>query len=177
MKKGILATNILDFFAYMSFVLVIIIFYLVFYFGAERLEYNPKSISVESDAGLVLLNIMRTPVDSESNIADLLVKSVQKNNFGDFEARVKPILQDYFTSNFDECQWRLQISKASQTLYELETDSCTYEIIKNRIFLPNANPRDSNLEVTLTLCESLLVGGPMGAPRLKLSSQPCTYKS
>ena len=55
MKKGILASNIMDFYAYIAFAFIIIIFFVLFKFSGERNVSGATSDYGYSDASLVLL--------------------------------------------------------------------------------------------------------------------------
>jgi hypothetical protein len=172
-----LSSNILDFYAYIAFVMVVLIFFVLFAVSGEKINYKIKSEAGYSDTNLVLLNILRTPVSSSDNVADLVVAAADKADFSDVARRMNPILEEHFAKNFNNCEWSLEISRGQNTLYKTKTKDCAYSAVYNRILLPNLNPKAQNIEVVLILCESTVAGGDKGALGTELSSQPCAYKN
>lgn len=176
MKKGLLGSNIADFLAYFLFVLVIIIFYVIFSWGGDKVSYKINSEAGYTDTGLLLLNVLRTPYDAKSNVADLLVNSVSQKNFKEFEQMVNPIFTDYFSSNFDDCCWKLTIWQQGKKLDELRSSVCDNtqsEELQHSVKLPLVNPKEPVIDVTLSLFRKGTVGSMEGGYEQVVQ---CAYK-
>jgi hypothetical protein len=75
-KKGV-AGVLVDFFAYIFFALVIIIFYLLFHMGRGQIEQNINSEFLDSRSHISLMNYLATPL-ANNNVADLIIEYCTK---------------------------------------------------------------------------------------------------
>jgi len=76
-QKKAQASALVDFYAYIAFALVILIFFFLFKFGvSDSKKFVIEDEKTNSDATTVLLNYLRTPVvvdGKEITVADLIV--------------------------------------------------------------------------------------------------------
>ena len=90
-KKGALTTVLVDFWAYIAFVLIILIFYLLFSVESRKASDNKiTELEIKSASYLTLLNFLKTPVNVEGEdiiIADLIrIWYLEPNKYKDLLA-------------------------------------------------------------------------------------------
>ena len=101
-KKGFVASATVDFYAYLTFILVIIIFAAMFLVmkGCEggQNQVTADNILIEkakADANYLVLNFLKTK-HGNGNIADLIVSSIADNDYTILEQKI----YDYFNLNY-----------------------------------------------------------------------------
>lgn len=103
-KKGFVASATVDFYAYLTFILVIIIFAAMFLVmkGCEggQNQVTADDILIEkakADANYLVLNFLKTEYEN-GNIADLIVSSKENNDYDILGEKI----YDYFNLNYFE---------------------------------------------------------------------------
>ena len=101
-KKGFIAGAMVDFYSYIAFILIIIIFAAMFLFmkGCEggQNQINADDVLIEKakvDANYLVLNFLKTE-HGDGNIADLIVSSIENNNYDILEQKIN----SYFNLNY-----------------------------------------------------------------------------
>lgn len=86
------------------FLLVLIIFLAMVFFNMLGIKVNKEVIgSVKSNnEELLLINILRTGVDGEKDLADLLVEGYTKNDFGNFNEKLKQAIDKIYSEDLFE---------------------------------------------------------------------------
>lgn len=148
-----LASNIVDFYAFIGFIIVILVFSLLFGMGKEKIQFIVDSEAGYSESGMVLLNILRTPIKPNQNVADLLVQAASDNDFDEFTDRAKPTLDDFMSADRRLCCWELQVKKGSSTLHSFGGGFCggaEFDIVSSSVFIPVASGK-TPLEAALLM--------------------------
>jgi len=109
-KKGFF--DLVDIFAFIFLCLIFTVFYIYFLSGAnlqKSFSENEVKVLEYKDLNTLLLNYLRTPIDKDKTISDLLIESYIKNDYKEFENKTKEILDKSYDSNF--CfMWNLDIN-------------------------------------------------------------------
>jgi hypothetical protein len=175
-KRGLLTSHMMDFFAYLFFVLVIIFFYVLFTLGSkQQTQYLLTGQVAYPEVNMLLLNVLRTPFDSNTNLADLVAKGVDTNDFKAFETLAKPVLAEFFSSNFEDCCWKLSVSQAGTTYYSMQAANCAdrqAEEVPTRVSIPSLNPNNPKIDVTLSTVGITVMQLETGG----MQSSRCSYK-
>ena len=74
-KKGFLASYMVDFFAYLVFTLLIIIFYFVFVGGKGPIIMQSEMEKVNIEADIVAIHYLKMPLKQGTNLADYVALS------------------------------------------------------------------------------------------------------
>ena len=100
-KKGFF--DLVDIFAFIFLCLLFTVFYIYFSYGGNLIKsftQNEVKVLDYKDLNTLLLNYLRTPVENDKTISDLLVESYIKNDFKEFENKTKEILDKVYDPNF-----------------------------------------------------------------------------
>lgn len=86
------------------FLFVLITFLAIVFFNMLGIKVNKEIIgSVESNnEELLLINILRTEVDGEKDIADLLVEGYGKNDYGNSNEKLKQVIDKIYSEDLFE---------------------------------------------------------------------------
>jgi len=166
---------LLDFYGYAAFVVIALLFFILISVSASKTQVESRAGF--SDTSLVLLNILKTPVKANTNIADILVRSAVSKDFDEFQKSAIPLVKKHFESNFQECCWELKILKAGEELKKFTPTQC--DITKEHemqtiIQLPPLSQKDSAVEVIFSIYLTKSFSGEAGGWRMDNSEQ-CTY--
>ncbi len=122
-KKGFIAGAIVDFYAYIVFILIIIIFVALFFMitGCDsKQKITSEDILVERtymDADYLVLNFLKTNTYQEGiryeNIADLIVQSKELDYYDQLEERIDL----FFNKNYED-YWHIHITYPDDTKKE-----------------------------------------------------------
>ena len=116
-KGGIVGDALVNFWAYLSFVLVILIFYAFFKIQATSVMENKiTGLESEINADIILLNYLRIPVEVDdklegTNMADIIVKYyLEDENKKDLRELIQEKSNEIFNEKYPHLIWRLKIS-------------------------------------------------------------------
>jgi len=111
-KKGFIINPIVLLVCFITFVIVGFIFYILFGLVGNLVVYNIESSSQSSTTHYTLLNYLRTPIEvngEKMDMADLIVSSVNANNYDTLIEKTKEILgkEDIYYSIevYDQTKW------------------------------------------------------------------------
>ena len=157
-RRGFIASSVVDFWAIVAFVIIVIVFFLVFRLGSgHTMEAKIGSRMQETNDDLVLLNLLRTPVDIDDTnitVAELIIGHHLDGSYKDeMRDTIKSILDSY------EISEEYHVPRS----YRLEIDGMT-------IFSSNYGERSSwNLFSRKEQAETL-IPSPQGAITVRLES-------
>lgn len=108
-KKALLTSSLVDFYAIVAFVFIILIFYLIFAIGNRNIEQNIVSSTNSLNAEITLLNFLRSPVSidlygngekEQTTIAELILmidfNDKESENFKILKERADYVLGIYW---------------------------------------------------------------------------------
>jgi len=98
-NKKAQAEGLTDFWSFLTFALLIIIFFALFSFQScgAKINKDIESNFEQNEAEMILLNYLRTPINKAENMADLIVKCSNDGSFcDDIKDRTKRILEQSF---------------------------------------------------------------------------------
>ena len=107
-KKGFIAGIMVDFYAYLAFVLIILIFFILFAFAKKDIMDSATYDIEDTSSNLALTNYLRTPVLGGDNIADIISKYYIAKNINNnpelaayYDNLLKETTQDIFSEFSD----------------------------------------------------------------------------
>lgn len=95
-KKGSLTAPIVDFWAIIVFIFLIILFYFVITFSVKEGKVEMENRAEALQANALLLSYLRTPITVDSRniqMSELIIESYSRNNFDDFKIKSGEILK------------------------------------------------------------------------------------
>jgi len=130
-KKGFFADPIADAWAFITYVLIIIIFFIIFSFGKGEIKVEIKEDMGDVDAYIVLRDFLRTPYNDKLNAADLVALfNMEKND--DYDAFVR-LAQNFFNKQYEG--WELRVIDLSDQSSLKILPSMNQELLAERTFL------------------------------------------
>ncbi len=119
------------------FMIIILVFILtvlvLFSVSCTKSEREITGIS-KSSVSIDLLNYLRTPIlleGKQQTMTDLIIISVNKNNYQDLELATKNSIGEYYSNNFKVCCWGIEI--ISNNKKEIKSNVCGYGEARNII--------------------------------------------
>ena len=104
-KKGFFADPLSDAWAFITYILIVVIFFVIFSFGKGEIKVEIKEDMGDVDSYIILRNFLRTPYNEELNAADLIALfDMEKNQ--DYDAFVS-LARNFFNKQYDG--WELRI--------------------------------------------------------------------
>jgi len=143
-KKGFVAEVLADIYVFIIFLLIMLIFSILFYFGGETVKTSIKGEYDNLDGNTILLNYLRTPVevdDKETNIADLILISVDSE---EHKGELKTLTQDLLNrlnilSYEDDYAIKIIFPNTEMSIGEVDKVKNNVEKEVGRIMLPSMN--------------------------------------
>ena len=99
-KKAFIASGLMDFYAYMTFILVIIVFFVLFSLGKGEIHSIIKGESGHADTHALLVNYLSTPIEHNGKtitMSDLIILYAEdKSLYNKLETKTAKMLKDFF---------------------------------------------------------------------------------
>jgi hypothetical protein len=180
----------MDFFAYLAFILIIIIFYILFTLGS-KINTPAQAIQSQvaySELDMALLNILRTHDINNNDLADLIAIGVEVNEakqsqswsqwlydryqnmpswnpLQDFEVIATPALEEFVSSNYNNFTcWKLTVIRSGNEHSSVLGKKCGPSETgpqQATVEIPGLDPSKQPIDVTLTV----YLGTPEGITR------------
>ena len=109
-----------DFWSYVVFVLVVIIFFVLFKIQQiNTVENSITGLEDETDADIILLNYLRTPIETEilgeqvkTTLADVIIEHNTNKDFktDDFKTIIDDQTKKIFDDHYNDLVWRVIVS-------------------------------------------------------------------
>jgi len=143
-KAGILGSSISNFWAYIMFVFVVIIFFIFFNIQQGKVVQNRISgLDSEANADIILLNYLRTPIIDEGQekiYADFLVESLVNPRDGNtFSDEVDETTKKYFPIT----------ATAERLMIKLENRNCLYNSIEKSTICPPTERAEGSVRLPI----------------------------
>jgi hypothetical protein len=143
-KKGdLFGFTLSDFWAYLSFVFVILLFYAFFKIQAINVKENKiLGADDEINADLILINYLRTYIEdnNKANMADLIVRYYLEENKKK-RRDLKKLLQEkskkIFSENYPHLRWRLKITDEIFGAEAIASGQTTTKLTKEKTLIDN----------------------------------------
>ncbi len=146
MNKKSQSEIILNVFALIVLFIVILIFWFLLAFEVAKPGIEKQVINAQenNEGNLILINYLRTPVEVEIdkknktiNIADLIILSIQKNNYEILDKKTKELF------NLNNNYWYISLWKDDGLIYEFNRENFQPRLgiteVKVETFIPNYN--------------------------------------
>jgi hypothetical protein len=168
-KKGFVSDALTDGWALITYILIIIIFFVIFSFGKGEIKVEVRADSGNIDYAIVLRDFLRMPFQ-DATIADLITKMDMQNSgesYNEFVSITKTFLNDQFGA--DE-NWilrikdistnnALKISRSESDMYVVAGAAGGASIPKGEEFLASQIIPGYNKNYEISLYQEICVGG------------------
>ena len=163
-KAAFFAEIFTDFFSYIILTLIFIIFIVIFH-SCSHLEQNIGSKSSNLESNMILLNYLRTPIEKDITVADLVIESYINNDYSDLEKTTKKHFNPKYSKKWQS--WVLSIKPEKTDKFEIKGDGFDNNYVLSQsaqLIIPS--PGQENIEITLSIqsqsAENIIMegGGP-----------------
>lgn len=157
-KGGILGSAISNFWAYVMFVFVVLIFFVFFKIqGSDVIQNRIIGLDSQTNADLTLLNYLRTPINDngqEKIYADFIIESFIESEFDniDFRVEVEAVTKEYFPAT-DRAERLMIIFEGGGCLYDSQNRECPLDAgaSKGSVRLPLQDLEFGYIDVVLQI--------------------------
>lgn len=116
-KKGFIGSTAVDVIAYIAFIVIVILFFIVFKIGAtEKIVIKIDAEEQETNRELILLNILRSDIivdNTRIKMSDLIIAWYNERT------TYEPILKEEMQKILDEMSYEFKVDKVKKKSYAL----------------------------------------------------------